>query len=143
MLDLVDVRLVEHELEAALEKVRDGVHLADRAFLHEQRRDPPRGRPARVLVDGEPQAGTLRLLDHGAGGGEVDRKGFLGEDVLARRQGAADQVDAHARGSRDIDDLHARIVEQPLDRLEDGDADVVRPRGVDADDLAPVLLVRG
>ena len=118
VLDLVEVRELMHEREVPVEEVRDRVGLADRALLDQQRRDPPRRRPAPVLVDGERDAAPLGLLDDGARGREVGRERLLGEHVLPGRDRAPDQVDAHVRVGRDVDDLdpQARRAARPASR---------------------------
>ena len=110
MLDFVEDRS-EREAVVVVVEVGHGHDVSDRAPLDEQRGDPPRGRPATVLVDRQSEAEPLRLLDELAGGVEILGERLLGEDVLSRGESLSDERRTHVRMGGDVDDLDLGVTE--------------------------------
>ena len=151
MLDLVRP-VSEDPIEVVVVEMCDRHDLADGALLDQQRRDPPRRRPAAVLVDCQTESVPISVLDDLPGARQVERERLLREHVLARVERAPDQLGPHGRVRRDVHDLDRRVREQLVERGEDLPYDreaVANPVGgggrgvVDADDVHAVVRVRG
>ena len=109
----------EREAVVVVVEVGHGHDVSDRASLDEQRGDPPRGRPATVLIDRQSQAEPLRLLDELPGDVEILGERLLGENVLSRGESLPDERRTHVRMGGDVHDLDLRMTEQLGETVED------------------------